>query len=199
MAYPTNQITGNIYTAGGDTIVAGRITAYIQPAGALVMDDSGVGWHKISTKTEGYLNGSGITSFYLTTLNTTNPADAYYQLHFEMQHPFKENWYELWKVTGTPGAAIAIGEIPPFQYGPYLPKASYAPVLFTPGQQGPQGPTGAPGSFKRTVVVTLPTLTESLVGYGYLWDRSAIGTTSIAYDAQKTAGGTLTWVYLYDV
>jgi hypothetical protein len=200
MAYPTRQITGYIYTAGGTVITAGRITAFIQPPGATVLDTSGSPTYKINSKEVGYITASGVQSFLLTTLDSASPSDAYYQVHFELTLPYKENWYELWSIVGTAGVGLNIGDIAPIAYGPYLHKATAAPIAFSSGSVGPQGPAGAPGSWKRTTVQSLPTLTDSIVGYGYMHDRTPSSPPGYtAYDAAKTSGGTLVWVKMYEL
>lgn len=198
MAYPTRQITGKIYTLGGAAVTNGKIIAYIVPAGAVVQDtvDPEI-FYKISSYTESPITASGITTLFLTTLQSANPLDAYYKLRFQMYQPFKEEWYELWKIVGTAGEQLDIGSVIPLQYGPYLPEFGYAAVQFADALVGAPGPAGPPGTTVPTIVESLPTLNNTMVGCFYLHDRTPNDQSDVLYQVLRDGLGVLYYVELW--
>lgn len=128
--YPSRQITGQVFTSGGDLVIAGSIEAWLVPPGGVVLDTLGSGLrYKASSRARGRINTVGIQSFALTALDSMSPLDAYYQVKFDVRDPVEESWYELWRVTGPDSGALALGDIIPVGYGPAL-TSGYIPVQF---------------------------------------------------------------------
>jgi hypothetical protein len=199
MAYPKRQVTGSVYTCAGDVITSGEITAWTVPQGATVLDTNGTDRHKVGSRTQGNITASGITSFYLTAMESMLPSDAYYKVKFDAFEPYAECWYELWRITDAGGGNIAISEIPPLNYGPYLPKDGYAPVLFATGV-GDQGPAGPAGTAKPTIVNSLPTvITSSMTGNYYFHNRQPKSKGDVLYFIGRTSATTLAVIKLMEL
>lgn len=128
MSYPKREIAGQIYTCGGDVVVAGTIEAWLVPPGSLVLDSTGSPIYKVGARETGIITTVGIQSFSLTAMQSMSPLDAYYQIKFSISNPVEDVWYELWRITGT--GTLVIGSITPLAYGPSL-SSGYTPIRFT--------------------------------------------------------------------
>lgn len=200
MAYPKRLLTGNIYTSGGDIVTAGKITKYLIPAGATVLDTGGVDWLKVGSREGGVITASGVQSLYVTVMDSTLPEDMYYKVKIETYEPVQDVWYEIWRILDLSaiGVPLPIGDIVPTQYGPYLPHPGYAPVVFSEGI-GAQGPAGAPGLSKPTRVNSLPTIISSMEGALYVHDRLANAQGDSYWVVAKTDTGSLVYVPWFEI
>lgn len=121
MSYPSRQITGQVYTARGDVVVAGQVTAWLLPHGFLVPDTAGNAWYRIQGKTQAQINTTGIQSFYLTSLDSmigNESAFVSYFVRFDLTEPHQDCWVEYWRITNANSGALPITEITPLRsYG----------------------------------------------------------------------------------
>jgi len=120
MSFFSSAIYGQLFTGGGDVVVAGKIEAWLVPSGATVPDGNDVSIrYKVVSYTRGMIDTTGIQSFFLTPLYSVNPGDAYYRIRFEITDPVYDVWEELWsfKVTGSV-STVAITSIAILKYGP---------------------------------------------------------------------------------
>ncbi len=196
MGYPRRRIVGKVFTSGGDLIISGNVIASLIPPGATVLDDVvPTQFYKVTAREEGIINTIGVQSFYLTPMDSMNPADAIYQIRWDIHRPVQETWWEFWRITGVGQGDLDVGDIIPVQYGPYLPEAGYAPIVFTV-------PTvlGGGGDSFVTIVESLPTvLTASMHGKRFLHDRRPNNLSDEVYDVGRDSSGNLTLVYQYTV
>jgi hypothetical protein len=200
MAYPKREITGQLYTAGGDVVVAGTVTAYIVPQGARVPDTGGGGvYYKVGALQQGVINyalynTTGIRSFYATALTSVQPTGAYYKVHYEIYSPVTESWFEVWSIEGS--GALDIGALQPIEYGPELLEG-FRPLKFA-YTIGETGAVGAPGGSQPTIVQSLPTVTTSMLGFQYQHDRSPNNEPDQFWQVMRTGGGTLYYHFMME-
>ena len=112
MAFPRRLVTGTIYTSAGDVVTAGRLVLTLVPAGGVVPDAAGGNvFYKIATGQNRLITGTGITSLYVTCLDSMRPRGGIFQAQFNVTAPYAESWVEYWYPTFPTSGNLPLAEL----------------------------------------------------------------------------------------